>query len=67
MSLKTHNIGDMVADGLFADEQLPGDIPRRFVLDQQLEDFTFPVSQQKLVFVVRALQWLRYMPERPHY
>lgn len=47
-----HHVRDMIADGFFADEKLLGDFLGRFVLDQQLENFPFPVRQQGLPFVV---------------
>jgi hypothetical protein len=44
MYFKTHDIGDVVANGFLADEQRLGDVPGRFVLYQQLEYFTFAIG-----------------------
>lgn len=40
-----HDIRDVISNCLFADEELSGNLFCRFVLYQELEYFSFPISQ----------------------
>jgi len=50
-----HDIGDVIANGFLADEQCLRNVPGRFVLDQQLENFPFTVGQNGFALIA-ALQ-----------